>query len=115
MGISGLALGIALGAWFEASVLTFLLQRRHRSVDVRSIEGGGVLSVVGAVLAALVAAGMLALDLPLAGLPRVLGLVIELGLASAAGLAVYVLYSRLVRLPELARAVDLSRAAVRGR
>ena len=30
-------------------------------------------------------------------------------------LGVYVLYSRLVRLPELPRSVDLFRAAIRGR
>ena len=36
-------------------------------------------------------------------------------LASGAGLAVFLLYSRVVRLPELPRAIDLARSAVRGR
>ena len=115
LGIQGLALGIALGAWFEAITLTILLRRRHASVDVGQVIYGGTLSLVGAILAALVAAGILALGLTPDGMSRVLGLIIELTLASGAGLAVFLLYSRLVRLPELGRSVELVRAAVRGR
>jgi len=62
-----------------------------------------------------VAAGILALGLAPDGLSRVAGLIFELTLATTGGLAVYVLYSRLVRLPELGRAVELMRAAARGR
>ncbi len=106
LGIRGLALGIALGAWFEATTLTILLQRRHATISVRPVVEGGALSLVGAVIAGLVAAGVLALGITPEGLSRVVGLIIELTLAAAAGLAVYVLYSRLVRLPELERSVD---------
>ncbi len=42
-------------------------------------------------------------------------LIVELSLDSPAGLAVYVLYSRAVRLPELPRSIDLFRSAIRGR
>ncbi len=115
LGIRGLALGIALGAWFEATTLTLLLRRRHPAIATRSVVQGGALSVVGAVIAALVAAGVLALDLAPESLSRVLALIVDLTLASAAGLGVYVLYSRLVRLPELPRSVDLARSAIRGR
>ena len=115
LGIAGLALGIALGAWFEATTLTLLLRRRHPTMDVRAVVRGGAISIAGAMAAALVAAGVLALDLVPAGIGRAVGLSIELGLASAAGLAVYVLYSRLVRLPELSRSIDLLRSALRGR
>jgi putative peptidoglycan lipid II flippase len=115
LGISGLALGIALGAWFEAITLTLLLRRRHRSVEAGPVIGGGALSFAGAVVAGLVAAAVLALLPESAEVPRAIGLVIELGLAAGAGLATYVLYSRLVRLPELDRALDLARAARHGR
>jgi len=115
LGISGLALGIAIGAWFEAITLTLLLRRRHRSVGFGPVVTGAALSLAGATVAGLVAAGVLALGLVPPGLSRVVGLLIELGLATAAGLAVYLLYSRLVRLPELERALDLARAAWRGR
>lgn len=115
LGIQGLALGIALGAWFEATLLTLLLQRRHRAIALRSVGVGGAFSLAGAVLAALVAAGILSLGISPEGLSRVLGLILELTLAAGAGLGVYLLYSRLVRLPELPRAVDLVRSAIRGR
>ena len=115
LGIRGLALGIALGAWFEATTLTVLLRRKHAAVDARAVVDGGLRSLVGAVLAALAAAGVLALDLVPADLSRVVSLIIELVLASGAGLVVFLLYSRLVRLPELPRAIDLGRSAIRGR
>jgi putative peptidoglycan lipid II flippase len=115
LGIAGLALGIALGAWFEATTLTILLRRRHPALAVVSVVDGALRSLAGAVLAAASAWVVLTLDLVPAGLGRVLGLLLELSLASAAGLAVYLLYSRLVRLPELPRTVDLFRSALRGR
>ncbi|MEX1334598.1 MAG: lipid II flippase MurJ, partial [Candidatus Limnocylindrales bacterium] len=115
LGIQGLALGIALGAWFEATTLTFLLRRKHPAIAARAVVRGGAISMAGAVLAGTTAAIVLSLDLLPADLGRVLSLSIELTLASSAGLAVYLLYSRLVRLPELPRALDLTRSAIRGR
>jgi putative peptidoglycan lipid II flippase len=115
LGISGLALGIAMGAWFEATTLTFLLRRRHASIEGRAIVSGGALSLVGAALAAVTAALVLALGLAPAGLSSVLALILELTLATGAGLAVYLLYSRVVRLPELPRAIGLVRSAIRPR
>ena len=115
LGIRGLALGIALGAWFEATTLTILLRRAHRSIAARSVVRGGLLSLGGAILAGLVAAIVLSLGVVPEDLSRVVTLIIELIAASAAGLAVYLLYSRLVRLPELPRAIELGRSALRGR
>ncbi len=115
LGIQGLALGIALGAWFEATTLTILLRRKHPAIAARSVVRGGATSIAGAVLAAATVAIVLSLDLLPADLGRVVSLLIELTLASGTGLAVYLLYSRLVRLPELPRAIDLGRSAIRGR
>ena len=78
LGIQGLALGIALGAWFEATTLTVLLRRAHRSIAARSVVRGGVLSMGGAILAGLVAAMVLSLGIAPDDLPRVVTLVIEL-------------------------------------
>ena len=114
-GIQGLALGIALGSWFEAITLTLLLRRKHPSVAARSVVRGGALSLVGAGLAGLAAAVVLSLGLVPDDLSRVLTLVLELVAASAAGLGVYLLYSRLVHLPELPRVIALGRSALRGR
>ena len=115
LGVRGLALGIAVGAWFEAATLLLLLRRRHAGIVGRPIVSGAAWSLVGAVMSALVAAGLLALDVAPAGLARIPSLLLELSLAAGAGLVTYVLYSRVVRLPELDRALDIARAARRGR
>ena len=115
LGIQGLALGIAAGAWFEATTLTFLLRRRHPAMGVRSVVRGALLSLGGAALAAVAAAVVLAWWQTPDGWSRALDLVVLLTLVAVASIVVYVLYSRLVRLPELPRSIDLFRSAVRGR
>jgi len=112
-GLQGLALGIAAGAWFEAVTLTLLLQRRHGAIKVAPMLSGGAISLVGAVAAALVAAGVLAVSPSPEGSGRALILAVELILAAGAALAVYLAYSRVVHLPELPRTIGLLRAALR--
>jgi len=113
LGLAGLALGIAAGAWFEAVSLTLLLARRHASVRVAPVVRAGALSLVGAAAAGLVAAAIL-LVLPVpAGTGRVLALGLQLLLASAAALLIYLGYSRVMRLPELPRTIGLLRSALR--
>jgi putative peptidoglycan lipid II flippase len=113
LGLAGLALGIAVGAWFEAATLTLLLARRHGSIAISPIVSGGVTSLVGAVVAALAAAAVLSLASSVGGTAVVLGLAIALTLASAAALGVYLAYSRIVRMPELPRTLGLLRSALR--
>jgi putative peptidoglycan lipid II flippase len=115
LGTDGLALGIAAGAWFEAVVLLVLLRRRYRRVDAVAVTRGGLLSLVGALLAGLVTYALLVvMPLP-AGVPSRLSLALELVVVTVVGLAIYLLYSRVVRLPELPRTIDLARSAIRGR
>jgi putative peptidoglycan lipid II flippase len=113
LGLAGLALGIAVGAWFEAVTLTILLARRHGSISVAPVVRGGLISLVGALAAALAAAVVLALVPSSDGTAVFLGLALTLTLASAAALGVYLAYSRVVRLPELSRTIGLLRAAMR--
>ncbi len=113
LGLQGLALGIAAGAWFEAITLAVLLHRRHQAIEARLIVSGGAISLLGAMASGLVAAVVLAITPDASGAGRLVGLTIELVLASTAALAVYVAYSRLVRLPELPRTIGLLRAALR--
>ena len=63
-------------------------------------------------MAAFVAAGVLALDGTVFGGAGLVALLLQLGLASLAATVVYLLYSRLVRLPELPRTVGLLRSAL---
>jgi putative peptidoglycan lipid II flippase len=113
LGLAGLALGIVAGAWFEATTLTALLARRHAAVSAAPVVRAGSLSLVGAIAAGLVAAVVLGLMPVPEGLGRVVGLTLDLALASFAGLAVYLAWSRLLRLPELPRTVGLLRSALR--
>jgi putative peptidoglycan lipid II flippase len=113
LGLQGLALGIVVGAWFEAVALTLLLGRRHPAVLVQPIVSGGVASLVGALAAGLTAAIVLAVTPIPTGLTPALGLLLGLIIASAAAVLVYLAYSRLVRLPELPRTVGLLRSALR--
>ncbi len=62
------------------TTLTLLLRRRHPASRREPSSAGGLVSLVGATVAALVAAGVLALDLAPEGLPRVAGLLLELAL-----------------------------------
>lgn len=113
LGLAGLALGIVVGAWFEAVTLTALLARRHAAVSALPVISAGSLSLVGAIAAGLAAALVLGLLPVPEALGRVIGLTLDLALASIAGLAVYLAWSRLVRLPELPRTVGLLRSALR--
>lgn len=113
LGIAGLALGIAVGAWFEAVTLMVLLRRRHPGIAAGPIVVGGAVSLVGALLSAAAATAVLSLQLGADGLPRTLAVLVSLTAAGAVGLGVYLLYSRLVRSPELPRTIGLLRSAVR--
>jgi putative peptidoglycan lipid II flippase len=114
LGLAGLALGIVVGAWFEAATLTWLLARRHAAVTVMPVVRAGAASLAGALGAGLAAAAVLALVPAPSGFGRAVGLALELCLAGAAGLGVYLVWSRLLRLSELPRTVDLLRSALRG-
>ena len=114
MGLSGLALGIALGGWFEAVVLSLILWRRTHAVPMRPVVVAGLVSLVGALIAAggrvrraagrwsrgrgpPPAAWMRSCSWPWSG---------PISLAS------YLLYSRLMRIPELSQSVRLLRSAI---
>ena len=58
LGLAGLALGIAAGAWFEATLLAVLLWRRTPALRGSGIVRAGSLFAVGAVLAGVVAAAV---------------------------------------------------------
>jgi putative peptidoglycan lipid II flippase len=113
LGVPGLALGIALGGWVEAAILTAILWRRTHAFAVRLIGEAAALSLGGGLIAAGLAFVTLVAVEPvrLADTPRISALA-ELVLASLTAGAGYLLYSRLVRLPELPRALGLLRSAL---
>jgi putative peptidoglycan lipid II flippase len=111
LGLQGLALGIALGGWFEAIVLTLLLHRRTPAFLLAPFARVATF-VVGAVIAAAATASVVAvLSGTAAGGSGWTGAFIQLVVGSLTALAVYLVYSRLVRIPELSRAIGLARSA----
>jgi putative peptidoglycan lipid II flippase len=116
MGLAGLALGIAVGGWFDTVVLSFLLWRRTKSFDLGGILGGGLVFAAGAGLAALAALAVTRFGHPIFGATPGRGLLlVEMLVAAAAAGATYLLYSRLMHVPELTRLVGLLRSEVRRR
>lgn len=116
MGLAGLALGIAVGGWFDTVVLSLLLWRRSHRVDLRSIANGTIVFGVGALLAGVAALVVTRFGHPIFGrLPGRPLLLAEIVAAAAAALGVYVVYSRLMRVPELTRLFGLIRSELRRR
>jgi len=114
LGLSGIALGIALGAWAEASSLGILLWRRTPGAGLESILQPLVTFLGGAVLAALATLLVVRLTDPIIGSdPGKLGLIFQISAASAAGAATYALYTRALRIPELNQTIDLARSMFR--
>jgi putative peptidoglycan lipid II flippase len=114
LGLSGVALGLATGAWFEAVVLTVLLWRRTPGAGLerllRPIPG----YLLGATLAALVALLMVRLTELYVGVdPGKLGQIVQLVAAGGAAALAYVAYSWLLRIPELHQTVGLLRSLMR--
>jgi putative peptidoglycan lipid II flippase len=102
LGLSGLALAIAAGAWLEATVLLVILRDRYPSLDMASIGRAFVESGVGAVAASVAALGtMHVLEGPLGTEPGKLGLLAMLVVAGTAGGLVYLGVSVALRIPEL--------------
>jgi putative peptidoglycan lipid II flippase len=101
LGLGGLALSVALGAWLEALLMVGVLARRWPALDVGSLGG----ALLEALAAAVVAGAMTWLVWSNAGGlavgPARLSLLLRLVLATGAGGLVYVAVSRLLRIPEL--------------
>ncbi len=112
LGLQGLALGIALGGWFEAVVLLLLLNRVVPAFTLRPMLRAGIF--LGGALIAAAAAALVANVIEGAGVVASgwLGSLLEVTLAALAAGLVYLLYSRLVRIPELPRALGLIRSAI---
>ncbi len=113
MGLAGLALGIALGGWFETVVLSLILWRRTHAVPLGSISAASVGYLIGALIAAGVAFVVLGWVGGWLG-PSTgrLDALIELVIVGPISLAAYLLYSRLMRIPELSQSIRLVRSAI---
>jgi putative peptidoglycan lipid II flippase len=114
LGLSGLALGIAVGAWFEAILLAVLLWQRTPGAGIETVVPPSVSYLAGSALSAGAAFVVLRALEPIFGLePGRLLTFVEIVLASTAAALVYVAYSVVMRIPELGVSVNLLRSAFR--
>jgi putative peptidoglycan lipid II flippase len=101
-GLAGLAIAIAAGAWLEGTILLVILWRRYPELDVSGLAATFARSLAGAVVAAALVIGVLALldgALPLdGGKLALLGRAILGGGIGAVG---YLAMSLVLRVPEL--------------
>jgi putative peptidoglycan lipid II flippase len=102
MGLGGLSLAIALGAWAECVFLVAVLRRRHSALDVRSLGQAFVTSAVGAAASGVTALAVFRLlEGALDGAPGKVADLVLLAVPSAAGACVFLLFSAAFRIPEL--------------
>ena len=112
-GLVGLALAIGLGAWAEVSMLFYFM--RHRiGFDLQPLGLTVAFAIPGATLAA---AGSLGVFRGLDGLAHGSAafpvVACEVAISGLAGLAVYLGWSRLLRLTELSEALALVKTVLR--
>jgi putative peptidoglycan lipid II flippase len=110
LGLSGLALGIAVGAWAEALVLAVVLAGRTSGIDLGLLARATVQFMVGAALASVAAvAAVRAVDVVLGSDPGKVAIFLQASIATAAASLVYVAYAAALHVPELTETVGLIR------
>ncbi|MDQ3871381.1 MAG: MATE family efflux transporter, partial [Chloroflexota bacterium] len=114
LGLSGLALGIAIGAWVEAGILVALLWQRTPGIALESLGRalaefalGAFLAALGAVVAVRATEGLVGQD------PGKLAILVQSAVAFSVAAVIYLAYSWLLRIPELPTLINLLRQALR--
>lgn len=112
MHLIGLALAIGLGAWAEVFLLVYFMERRI-GFDLRPMARHAVGFAAGACVAS--AAALLAARVVEHGNgspASLFGQVVELAVGGLVGMAAYVAWARVFRLPELGDALELARTLI---
>ena len=102
IGIAGIGLAIAIGAWVEVTILMVLLRARAPDLHLRGVALTGVKAVT-ATLAACVVAIALNGGLGLIGAesPGIVALAARIAFVGGVGLGIYALLALALRIPEL--------------
>ncbi len=110
--LAGLALAIGLGAWAEVILLVAFMERRI-GFDLRPMARHAVSFAAGACVAS-AAAYLVAryVEGSMGGPSSFVAQFLELAAGGLVGLAVYVAWARVFRLPELSASVNLARVLV---
>lgn len=116
LGLAGLALGIAIGAWAECLLLVWVLRRRHPAFALQGIARVIVEASLASLAASLVALGAVRfIDGAIGPTPGRLALLGETILATAAGGLVFLGVALVLRIPELPSIVDVMADLIRRR
>jgi putative peptidoglycan lipid II flippase len=116
LGVAGLALAIAIGAWVEALVLVAILRSRLPSLDLGSLVRVVLEAALGSLIAGAIALGVVyAIDGWIGRQPSWALLVVQSALAATVGGLVYLGVSLALRIPELPTIVGLMVDLVRRR
>jgi putative peptidoglycan lipid II flippase len=109
LGLSGLALGIAAGAWVEAILLALILAGRTAGIGLGSLARATGGFLLGAALASGSAVAAVRVTESLLGSdPGKFAILLQTGAATLDAFAVYVAYAAALRLPELTETVRLA-------
>ncbi len=114
-GLMGLALSVALGAWFEALLMVGVLARRWSALDVASLGQALLAALFAALLAGAATWVVWANVAGLAVGPARVSLLLRLVAATGTGGLVYLGASRVLRIPELATITSVVADLVRRR
>ena len=115
LGLAGLALSVALGAWLEALLMVAILGRRWPALDVASLARALLVALGAAVLAGAVTWVVWINVADIAVGPARVALLLRLVVSTATGGLVYVASARVLRVPELDTIVTVVTDVVRRR
>jgi putative peptidoglycan lipid II flippase len=108
LGLTGIALAIALAAWMEALVLMGVLRWRVREVRLAGLGQVGLQAAIATVIASALAFGTAGLiERALEPDPSTLALIFVVGATSTVFGLAYVAVSVVLRIPELASIVEV--------
>ncbi|HET9347205.1 MAG TPA: murein biosynthesis integral membrane protein MurJ [Candidatus Limnocylindrales bacterium] len=102
LGLAGIGLAIAIGAWAEATILLVLLRARAPDLHLRGVALTAVKAVAATLVACVIAIALNG-GLGLIGAvdPGVVALASRIAVVGGVGLAVYALLALALRIPEL--------------
>jgi putative peptidoglycan lipid II flippase len=108
LGLPGLGLAIAIGAWIEAAMLLVILHGRVHELELGPVWAVAARSLIATVIASVAAVALNGgLAIIVGPEPGVLALAVQIAIVSAVGFAAYALVAHVLRITELPSIVGI--------